>query len=41
VVLSAVAFAKQRDWTYVAITLIVLTVLLGSLFFGHAEGGVN
>jgi uncharacterized membrane protein len=32
VAFSAVAFARQRDWTYVAMTLFVLVVLLFSLF---------
>jgi len=31
---SAVAFAWERDYLYVMLTLIVLTVLLGSLFIG-------
>jgi uncharacterized membrane protein len=35
---SAFAFARQRDWTYVLITLIVLTVLLYSLFSGYELG---
>jgi uncharacterized membrane protein len=35
VVFSAFAFLRQRDYTYVAITLIVLVVLLYSLFSGH------
>jgi uncharacterized membrane protein len=35
---SALAFARQRDWLYVVLTLIVLTVLLGSLFFGNLYG---
>jgi uncharacterized membrane protein len=34
VVFSLVAFARQRDSTYVLLTLIVLTVLLVSLFYG-------
>jgi uncharacterized membrane protein len=34
VVFSVFAFARQRDYTYVAITLIVLAVLLYSLFSG-------
>ncbi|MBY0525650.1 MAG: DUF1634 domain-containing protein [Gemmataceae bacterium] len=34
VVFSVVAFAVQRDWTYVIVTLIVLAVLLFSLFQG-------
>jgi uncharacterized membrane protein len=32
VVFTVFAFARQRDWTYVVITLIVLTLLLYSLF---------
>jgi uncharacterized membrane protein len=32
VAFSAVAFALQRDWTYVTVTLLVLAVLLFSLF---------
>jgi uncharacterized membrane protein len=39
VVFSAFAFSRQRDWTYVAITLLVLGVLLYSLIWGHPEGG--
>jgi uncharacterized membrane protein len=35
VVFSAFAFLRQRDYTYVAITLLVLAVLLYSLFSGH------
>ena len=38
VVFSVYAFGRQRDWTYVVVTLIVLAVLLFSLFFGYAEG---
>ena len=34
VVFSVFAFARQRDWIYVVITLIVLAVLLYSLFWG-------
>ena len=34
VVFSVFAFALERDWTYVAITLIVLAVLLYSLLSG-------
>ncbi len=33
VALSAVLFARQRDWLYVAVTLLVLCVLLYSLFW--------
>ena len=36
VVFAAFAFLRQRDFVYVAITLIVLAVLLYSLFSGHA-----
>ena len=32
---SVVAFALERDWLYVAVTLIVLAVLLFSLAGGH------
>jgi uncharacterized membrane protein len=39
VVFSVFAFIRQRDWMYVAFTLIVLAVLLYSLFSGHVEGG--
>jgi uncharacterized membrane protein len=35
VLFSVVAFARQRDLTYVIVTLIVLAVLLFSLFSGH------
>ncbi len=35
VIFSAFAFFRQRDYTYVGITLLVLTVLLYSLFSGH------
>jgi uncharacterized membrane protein len=34
VVFTVFAFARQRDWTYVVITLIVLSLLLYSLFWG-------
>ena len=34
VIFSVVAFALQRDRTYVIVTLVVLTVLLYSLFSG-------
>ena len=33
VAFSVYAFAGQRDWLYVVVTLIVLTLLLFSLFF--------
>jgi uncharacterized membrane protein len=39
VVFSVFAFARQRDWTYVAITLVVLAVLIYSLQSGGVEGG--
>jgi uncharacterized membrane protein len=39
VVFSAWAFARQRDWTYFLVTLVVLAVLSISLFFGQPEGG--
>lgn len=35
VIFSAFAFLRERDYTYVAVTLIVLAVLLYSLFSGH------
>src|SRR5260370_20811060 len=35
VIFSVYAFARQRDFTYVVLTLIVLAVLLYSLFVGH------
>jgi uncharacterized membrane protein len=35
VVFSAIAFAGQRDRTYVVVTLVVLCVLMYSLFSGH------
>src|SRR5262249_33475839 len=38
VVFSVFAFARERDFTYVALTLIVLAVLLYSLFIGYLEG---
>jgi uncharacterized membrane protein len=34
VLFSVVAFIKKRDWTYVAITMIVLALLCYSLFGG-------
>jgi uncharacterized membrane protein len=39
VAFSAWAFARQRDWTYVVVTLIVLAILLFSLLHGEPEGG--
>jgi uncharacterized membrane protein len=39
VIFSVYAFARQRDWAYVVITLIVLAVLAYSLLSGSAEGG--
>jgi uncharacterized membrane protein len=35
VIFSVFAFARQRDFTYVIVTLIVLGVLLYSLFVGY------
>lgn len=32
---SAIGFGRERDWTYVVFTLIVLAVLLYSLFFAR------
>ncbi len=37
VVYAVLAFARQRDRTYVALTLIVLSVLIYSLFWGRAS----
>src|SRR5260221_1513437 len=34
---SAIGFLRERDFTYVVLTLIVLTVLLYSLFSGSQE----
>ena len=34
VLYSAYAFARQRDWVYIALTIVVLGVLLYSLFAG-------
>jgi uncharacterized membrane protein len=39
VVFSVVAFALQRDYTYIGVTLIVLAVLLYSLFSATPDGG--
>jgi uncharacterized membrane protein len=36
VIFSVFAFARERDWLYVLLTLIVLGVLLYSLFAAHA-----
>lgn len=36
VVFSVFGFLRERDWIYVGLTLFVLIVLLGSLFFGAA-----
>ncbi|HYT92748.1 MAG TPA: DUF1634 domain-containing protein [Gemmataceae bacterium] len=38
VVFSVFAFARERDFTYVVFTLIVLAVLLGSLFLVSGSG---
>lgn len=38
VLFSALAFARQRDWLYVALTLMVLSVLLYSFFLGEFGG---
>ena len=35
VVFSIYAFARERDWLYVGLTLVVLAVLLYSLFFSR------
>jgi uncharacterized membrane protein len=37
VVISVFGFLRERDFTYVALTLIVLAVLLFSLFLGQAS----
>lgn len=34
VAFTVLAFARERDWTYVALTLVVLVVLLYSMFWG-------
>lgn len=39
VIFSAFAFARQRDFTYVAFTLIVLAVLLYGFFSSDAAAG--
>jgi uncharacterized membrane protein len=36
VAFSVFAFLHERDWTYVAVSLLVLSLLLWSLFSGHA-----
>ena len=36
VTFSVFAFLYERDWTYVAVSLLVLGLLLWSLFSGHA-----
>jgi uncharacterized membrane protein len=36
VAFSVFAFLYERDWTYVAVSLLVLSLLLWSLFSGHA-----
>src|SRR5262249_28782132 len=36
VAFSVIGFARQRDLTYVVVTLIVLAILLYSLFFGYS-----
>jgi uncharacterized membrane protein len=36
VLFSIAAFAAQRDWTYVAVTLVVAAILLFSLFAAHS-----
>lgn len=41
VAFTAFAFARQKDWTYLVITLMVLSVLLFSLFYGQPEGGLE
>src|SRR5262245_8876865 len=39
VLFSVVAFARQRDYAYVVITLVVLAVLAYGLVWGEPEGG--
>jgi uncharacterized membrane protein len=36
---SIIAFTLQRDWIFVLITAIVLTILILSFFLGKTEGG--
>lgn len=38
VAISILAFAVEKDWTYVIITCVVLTILLISFFLGKAGG---
>ena len=38
VIFSVFAFARERDWAYVGITLVVLVILLYSLFSAHLGG---
>jgi uncharacterized membrane protein len=38
VIFSVFAFARERDWAYVGITLVVLVILLYSLFNAHLGG---
>ena len=38
VLAGGLMFFRQRDWKYVIVSLIVLSVLLYSLFAGHATG---
>jgi uncharacterized membrane protein len=35
VIFSVIAFLYEKDWTYVAVTLLVLSLLLYSLLGGH------
>jgi uncharacterized membrane protein len=37
VIFSVFAFLYERDWTYVAVSLLVLALLLWSLFSVHAQ----
>jgi uncharacterized membrane protein len=37
VLLSVIGFLRERDFTYVGFTLVVLAVLLSSLFFGQVS----
>jgi uncharacterized membrane protein len=38
VIFSVFAFARERDWAYVGITLVVLVILLYSVFSAHLGG---
>ena len=38
VAFAVFAFARQRDWIYVTVSLIVLSLLIYSLVFSHVSG---